>query len=103
MHQIYKPLGAKSTDTGSSHVAVDTPPATLERCAQLQQAFAELKADMMEEVADIDKKLTIPAKIARDALKPMKKAIKKREDKKVWLAPSNGVHWGLLTACPGRL
>ncbi|KAF2278023.1 SH3 domain signaling protein [Westerdykella ornata] len=82
MHSIYKPLGAKSSDYGSQ-VAVDTPAATLERCAQLQQAFSELKTDMMEEVADIEKKLITPARIARDSLKPMKKAIKKREDRKV--------------------
>jgi hypothetical protein len=38
---------------------------------------------MMEEVKDIDRKLIVPAKLARDALKPMEKAIKKREDAKV--------------------
>jgi len=38
---------------------------------------------MMEEVKDIDRKLIVPAKLAKDALKPMKKAIKKREDAKV--------------------
>jgi hypothetical protein len=89
MYSIYKPLGAKSTDFGSQ-VSVDTPAATLERCAQLQAAFAELKTDMMEEVKDIDRKLAVPAKIARDSLNPMKKAIKKREDKKVPSSASNG-------------
>lgn len=82
MYTIYKPLGAKGGEY-SSHVAADTPPATLERCAGLQSAFSELKTDMMEEVRDIEKKLIIPAKLARDSLKPMKKAIKKREDRKV--------------------
>jgi hypothetical protein len=43
---------------------------------------------MMEEVKDIDRKLIIPAKLARDSLKPMKKAIKKREDAKVCSNPS---------------
>lgn len=81
-------MGAKGTEY-SAHVHVDTPPETLERCSQLQEAFAELKTDMMEEVKDIDRKLVIPAKLARDALKPMKKAIKKREDKKVAIAPPN--------------
>lgn len=69
----------------SSHVAAETPPATLERVAALQEAFSELKADMMEEVKDIDKKLIIPAKLAKDALQPMKKTMKKREDAKVRL------------------
>lgn len=57
----------------------------MERAVKLEEAFAELKSDMMEEIKDIDKKLILPAKIARDALKPMKKAIAKREDRKVRL------------------
>ncbi|KAF2732083.1 hypothetical protein EJ04DRAFT_554292 [Polyplosphaeria fusca] len=82
LHTIYKPMGAKGAEF-SSRVPADTPPATLERCAQLQVAFSELKTDMTEEVADVERKLIIPAKIARDSLKPMEKAIKKREDRKV--------------------
>ncbi len=62
---------------------METPPETLERVTGLLEAFQELKTDMMEEVKDIDRKLIIPAKLARDALKPMEKAIKKREDAKV--------------------
>ncbi|KAF2187368.1 hypothetical protein K469DRAFT_629181 [Zopfia rhizophila CBS 207.26] len=81
-YTLYKPLGAKG-EAYSSHVPVDTPPETLERCESLRVAFAELKTDMMEEVKDVDRKLIIPAKLARDSLKPMKKAIKKREDKKL--------------------
>jgi hypothetical protein len=88
MHSIYKPLGAKSSDFGSN-VAVDTPEHTLERCAQLVEAFSELKTDMMEEVKDIEKKLIIPAKLARDSLKPMKQAIKRRDDRKVGLGCPN--------------
>ncbi|KAH7408795.1 hypothetical protein DE146DRAFT_388532 [Phaeosphaeria sp. MPI-PUGE-AT-0046c] len=82
LHTIYKPLGGEKAG-GGSHVAVETPHATLERVAALQEAFSELKTDMMEEVKDIDRKLIVPAKLAKDALKPMKKAIKRREDAKV--------------------
>ncbi|KAF2845557.1 hypothetical protein T440DRAFT_522572 [Plenodomus tracheiphilus IPT5] len=80
MYTIFKPLGGEGTTV---HVAAETPQPTLERVAGLHEAFSELKADMMEEVKDIDRKLVIPAKLARDALKPMEKAIKKREDAKV--------------------
>ena len=59
----------------------------MERAVKLEEAFAELKSDMMEEIKDIDKKLILPAKIARDSLKPMKKAISKREDRKVRTVP----------------
>jgi amphiphysin len=77
-------MGAKGAEF-SSRVPAETSPATLERCDQLQVAFAELKTDMTEEVGDVERKLIIPAKIARDALKPMEKAIKKREDRKARL------------------
>ncbi|KAJ4343715.1 hypothetical protein N0V95_006545 [Ascochyta clinopodiicola] len=82
IYTIFKPLGAEKAGL-SSHAAADTPQATLERVAALQEAFAELKTDMMEEVKDIDRKLIIPAKLAKDALQPMKKTMKKREDAKV--------------------
>ncbi|KAI8941909.1 hypothetical protein NX059_000023 [Plenodomus lindquistii] len=80
MYTIFKPLGGEGTTV---HVAVETPQSTLERVHGLHEAFSELKTDMMEEVKDIDRKLVIPAQLARDALKPMEKAIKKREDAKV--------------------
>lgn len=79
LHSIYKPVAGEFT----RHEHVDTPAETIERAVKLEEAFSELKADMMEEIKDIDKKLILPAKLARDALKPMKKAIAKREDKKV--------------------
>ncbi|KAL6705452.1 hypothetical protein ACN47E_006717 [Coniothyrium glycines] len=81
LYTIFKPLGGEGTNT--NHVAAETPHATLDRIHGLQDAFSELKTDMMEEVKDIDRKLIVPAKLARDALKPMEKAIKKREDAKV--------------------
>lgn len=63
----------------------------MERAVKLEEAFAELKSDMMEEIKDIDKKLILPAKIARDSLKPMKKAISKREDRKVRIVPHSAL------------
>ncbi|KAJ4293982.1 hypothetical protein N0V90_007671 [Kalmusia sp. IMI 367209] len=79
LHSIYKPVAGDFT----RYEHVDTPAETMERAVKLEEAFAELKTDMMEEIKDIDRKLILPAKLARDALKPMKKAIKKREDRKV--------------------
>ena len=83
-YTIYKPLGASGF---GGRVPAETDPAALERCQTLQDAFSELKSDMMEEVNDIEKKLMIPAKLARDALKPMHKTIKKREERKVRARP----------------
>jgi hypothetical protein len=81
LYTIFKPLGGEGSS--STHVHAETPAAVLERVHGLHEAFAELKTDMMEEVKDIDRKLVVPAKLARDALKPMEKTIKKREDAKV--------------------
>ncbi|ORY05162.1 hypothetical protein BCR34DRAFT_572174 [Clohesyomyces aquaticus] len=81
-HTLYKPLGAKGADY-SSHAPAETPPETLQRCEQLHVAFTELKTDMAEELADVERKLVNPAKLARDALKPMKKTIKERDKKKI--------------------
>ena len=85
---LYKPLGAKGEAFGS-HVPADTPQAKLERAERLREAYAELKTDMLEEIKAVDLKLIMPAKTARDSIKPMKKVIKKREDKKVSLAVSD--------------
>jgi hypothetical protein len=79
---LYKPLGAKGEAFGS-HVPADTPRTKLERAERLREAYAELKTDMLEEIKAVDAKLISPAKTARDSIKPMKKVIKKREDKKV--------------------
>ena len=74
----------------------------MERVHGLHEAFSELKTDMMEEVKDIDRKLVVPAKLARDALKPMEKAIKKREDAKVRLPSSRVIGYADKTMT-GRL
>lgn len=79
---LYKPLGAKGEVFGS-HVPADTPQSKLERAERLREAYAELKTDMLEEIKTVDLKLIMPAKAARDSIKPMKKVIKKREDKKL--------------------
>ncbi|EDU42618.1 SH3 domain signaling protein [Pyrenophora tritici-repentis] len=81
LYAIFKPLGGEGSS--STHTHVETPADVLERVHGLHEAFSELKTDMMEEVKDIDRKLVVPAKLARDALKPMEKAIKKRDDAKV--------------------
>ena len=53
------------------------------RTVKLQQAYAELKTDLLEEVNMVDTRIIKPAMEARDHLQPLKKVIKKRADKKV--------------------
>lgn len=65
-----------------------TPRSTLERVAKLQEAYAELKTDMLEEVSQVDTRITNPATEAKEYLQPIKKVIKKRQDRKVPLQAS---------------
>ena len=50
---------------------------------KLQEAYAELKTDMLEEVNQVDTRIINPATDAKEYLQPLKKVIKKRQDRKV--------------------
>lgn len=56
---------------------------------KLQEAYAELKTDMPEEVNQVDTRITNPAMDAKEYLQPIKKVIKKRQDRKVPLDASS--------------
>jgi hypothetical protein len=60
-----------------------TPQEHLERVNALNVGYAELKTEMLEEVALIEKQIVAPAKDARVSAKSYKKVIKKREDTKL--------------------
>jgi dsDNA-specific endonuclease/ATPase MutS2 len=55
----------------------------LERINALKGGYADLKTEMLEEVAMIDKQIVAPAKDARTCVKAYMKVIKKREDRKL--------------------
>ncbi|KAF2498092.1 SH3 domain signaling protein [Lophium mytilinum] len=82
VHILYLPLGTKE-EYESGYIPVDAPRATLERAAKLKEVYLELKTDMYTEVQAIDTRLIGPAKTARESLKPLKKTIKNREDRKL--------------------
>lgn len=69
---------------GPRHVPVDTPDFQLQRSGDLNNEYSQLKSDMLEEVKQMDDRIIRPAEDARAALTPMKKTLKKREDRKVW-------------------
>jgi amphiphysin len=60
-----------------------TPRSTLERTNVLKAHYLDLKTDMLEEVAMVDKRIIEPAKDARLSIKAYKKVIKKRQDRKL--------------------
>lgn len=60
-----------------------TFPGPTQRTAKLSQGYEELKTDLLEEVNMADARIIKPASEARDWIQPLKKVIKKREDRKV--------------------
>ena len=74
-------LGAEEAYGG--HEPVSTPEKTMQRTTRLRDDYEALKADLLEEVNLVDSRMIKPAMDAKDYVQPMKKTIKKREDKKV--------------------
>ena len=94
---LYAPIvGAGPEYQG--HVPVETPEATVIRTAKLRQEYEELRKDLMQDVAMVDLRMVQPVTDARNALAPMKKTIKKREDKKVSFFLTEGIKGGRLMA-----
>ncbi|PGH05258.1 hypothetical protein AJ80_08366 [Polytolypa hystricis UAMH7299] len=79
---LYQPIvGASEPSAG--HPPVITPEATVARTSRLNQDYEELKTELLVEVNSVDERMIRPATDAKDYLQPMKKIIKKREDKKL--------------------
>ena len=75
----------KDDNDKPTHVPAETGAEELRKVNRLHVVCAELKTEMEKEVETMDVKLIRVAKDAREALAPMHKAIKKREDRKVSL------------------
>lgn len=78
---LYGPIIGSSEPT--IHQPVITPENTLARTARLKEEYEELKKELLAEVNAVDERMIKPAVDAKDYLQPMKKTIRKREDKKV--------------------
>ena len=79
---IYSPISGAG-DQHAGHEAVATPASTLERVVKLDEQYIELKTDLLDEVNQVDARIVQPATRAKDYMQPMKKVLKKREDRKV--------------------
>ncbi len=79
---MYSPIiGADENYAG--HEAVITPHHIMERTIKFHTSYDELRTDLLEEVAMVDTRIIKPATEAKECIQPMKKVIRKREDKKV--------------------
>ena len=97
---MYNPIiGANEEYEG--HVPVMTDDPTMARTAKLQTTYEDLRTDLLEEVNAVDARIIQPAMDAKACLQPLKKVIKKREDKKVGinsdlhLSTTDGPSWTL--------
>ena len=79
---MYQPfIGADDSYTGNEHAM--TPQSTMQRTTKLSQGYEELKTDLLEEVNLVDTRIIKPATEAKEWIQPLKKVIRKREDRKV--------------------
>ena len=79
---IYHPIIGSSESENDVEYA-ETPEAIVQRTRHLKEIYEELKDTVLDEVSMVDDSLVRPAMDAKDSIQPMKKVIKKRQDKKV--------------------
>lgn len=80
--ELYNPIIGTTSD-GHGHQPAITPQAQMDRTCRLKQAYADLKAELLEEVTMMDTRIIRPATDAKEYIQPLKKTIKKRENKRL--------------------
>jgi hypothetical protein len=79
---LYSPIvGASDPSTPRSYLSTD--PALLARTNRLREEYEELRRELITEIGMVDQRMINPAMQAKDCLQPLKKTIKKRDDRKV--------------------
>ncbi|KAF3019451.1 hypothetical protein E8E14_013635 [Neopestalotiopsis sp. 37M] len=78
---LYDPI--EGTGRTNARTAVGTPELQLHRTFALKEAYAELKTELTDELGQIETSIIAPATSARDCLAPIKKTIKKRDNRRL--------------------
>ncbi|GAW15431.1 hypothetical protein ANO14919_048400 [Xylariales sp. No.14919] len=68
---------------GLGRPAAPTPELQLEQALRLKEVYTELRADLLEELDLIETRIVKPASSVREYIDPMRKTIKKRENKRL--------------------
>ncbi|KAJ3555883.1 hypothetical protein NPX13_g10260 [Xylaria arbuscula] len=68
---------------GLGRLATPTPDLQLEQALHLKEVYTELRADLLEELELIEVRVVKPATSAREYIDPLRKTIKKRENKRL--------------------
>ncbi|KAH8594114.1 hypothetical protein B0O99DRAFT_673254 [Bisporella sp. PMI_857] len=79
--ELYQPIIGTSDDHRDDPVL--TPQHIIDRASSLKDTFAELKTELLQEVILMDTRVIQPATQAKDYLQPLRKSIKKRENKRL--------------------
>jgi hypothetical protein len=80
--ELYNPIVGATSD-GYGHEPALTPQVQLDRTKNLKEAYSELKTDLLDEVSMVDLRIIRPASDAKEYIKPIKKTIKNRENKRL--------------------
>lgn len=80
-YTLYDPIVGASDGHGRD--SVPTPELQLNRTFNLRQAYEDLKSELLEEIGQIEERIIKPATDARDCIAPIRKTIKKRENKRL--------------------
>ncbi|KAI1203532.1 SH3 domain-containing protein [Nemania serpens] len=78
---LWDPIVGASEGLGK--LAAPTPELQLEQTLHLKEVYTELKMDLLEELDLIETRVVKPATRAREYIDPMRKTIKKRENKRL--------------------
>jgi hypothetical protein len=88
---FYAPI-AGSAETPSPHRPVETDATLLGRTNRMRKEYDDLREEMIQELEVVEERMSQPAENAKSYLAPMKKTIKKRNDKKVSGACTDGLN-----------
>lgn len=79
---LYAPI-VGSSDPSAGYQGALTPESTLARTNRLKEEYDELRQELLQELSAVEERMIMPAGQAKEFLAPMKKPIKKRDDRKV--------------------
>ncbi|KAK2739449.1 hypothetical protein FQN57_006578 [Myotisia sp. PD_48] len=79
---LYNPIIGASENSSDHNPAV-VAEETISKVSRLHEEYESLKLDLVAEVSAVDDRIILPATDAREFIQPMKKVIKKRDDKKL--------------------
>ena len=79
--ELYNPIVGTSDEHRDDPAL--TPRDLLDRTSKLKETFTELKMELLEEVIMMDNRVIRPATDAKEYLQPLRKTIKKRENKRL--------------------